>query len=80
MGNFEFVRGEWPHIHEEAARAEHAVYGDPRMSCVYGRRALEFATHWVFRVDETLRAPYHDDLAARLAEPTFQRLVGPAVG
>lgn len=80
MGNFEFVRDEWPQLYDDAARAEHAIYADPRMSCVYARRTLEFATHWVYRADGTLRAPYRHDLAARLAEPTFQRLVGPAIG
>jgi type I restriction enzyme R subunit len=79
MSNFDFVRGQWPAIAEEARRAEHYVFGDPRSSVFYARRTLELAVHWLYRADATLTPPYRDDLSSMLFEPTFKRLVGPAI-
>jgi len=47
-----------------------------RISCFYARRTLELAVAWLYAADTTLRAPYKDDLSARLYEPTFRALVG----
>ena len=41
MGNFAFARAAWPVIAEEAQRAEHYTYGDPRSSIFYARRTIE---------------------------------------
>lgn len=77
--NFDFIASEWPNIAEEARRAEHYTYGDPRSSIFYARRTLELTVHWLYDADSTLRMPYKDDLAGRLHEPTFKQLVGPAI-
>lgn len=79
MGNFGFLRAEWPALFEEAARAERIAVADPRASCFYARRCLELSLNWLFDADETLRPPYRDDLAARIAEPTLVNLVGPGI-
>ena len=76
MSNFDFVRVGWPEIADEARRAEHYTYGDPRSSIFYARRALELAVHWLYRADSTLRPPYKDDLSSMLFEPSFKALVG----
>jgi type I restriction enzyme R subunit len=78
-GNFDFVTNGWPQIADEARRAEHYTYGDPRSSLFYARRALELVVNWLYDADTTLRMPYKDDLASRLHEPTFKQLVGPGI-
>ncbi|MBT2499233.1 DEAD/DEAH box helicase family protein [Agromyces sp. ISL-38] len=79
MTNFDFVQTEWPEIAAEARRAEFYVNGDPRSSLFYARRTVELSVLWLYRADAALREPYKDDLASRLHEPTFKRLVSPAV-
>lgn len=79
MSNFEFLRSEWPDLHDEAFRAERIAIADPRAACFYARRCLELTVSWLFQADSTLKMPYRDDLAAMLAEPTLIKLVGPAV-
>jgi type I restriction enzyme, R subunit len=74
--NFEFLRAEWPELFAESVLAEREVFADPRISCFYARRTLELAVAWLYDADVTLRAPYKDDLSARLYEPTFRALVG----
>ena len=76
MSNFDFVRLTWPEIAEEARRAEHYTFGDPRSSVFYARRTLELAVHWLYRADASLTMPYRNDLSSLLFEPTFKRLVG----
>jgi type I restriction enzyme, R subunit len=66
VSNFDFLRAEWPGLFEEAARAEREAFADPRISCFYARRTLELAVAWLYAADATLRAPYKDDLSARL--------------
>ena len=51
MKDFQFLRAEWPDVHEAAAKAGNAVYPDPRTACFYARRALELAVSWVFKYD-----------------------------
>ena len=74
MSNFDFLRSEWPQVYESAAKAEALVYPDPRAACFYARRALEFAIQWLYKAEPALTLPYHDNLAALLAEPTFVAL------
>jgi type I restriction enzyme R subunit len=40
---------------------------------------VELGVTWIFDVDEALQRPYRDDLSAMLSEPTFVRVVGPAI-
>ena len=79
MSNFAFLQAEWPALHEDAARAEAAVYTDPRAACFHARRALELLVNWAYKFDASLRLPYRDTLSALLHEPTFKAAVGQAV-
>ncbi|MDF9814210.1 DEAD/DEAH box helicase family protein [Streptomyces sp. SPB162] len=78
-GNFAFLRAEWPALYDEATRAERLIHHDPRTACFYARRAIEIAARWMYDKDSSLSAPYKNDLAAMLHEPTFRHLVGPTV-
>ncbi len=79
MSHFEFLRREWPSVHESAAKAESAALADPRTACFYARRALELAVQWVFKHDTSLRVPYQDNISALLHEPSFKQAAGEAV-
>lgn len=81
--NFGFLQHGWPDLFAEASRAEKALAGDPRTACFYARRTLELTAAWLYRAETgqggSLRMPYKADLSAFLFEPSFKRLVGPAL-
>ena len=79
MSQFAFLAAEFPAVHEHAARSEAAACSDPRAACLYGRLALETIVQWLYRHDASLRDPYDPTLAARIHEPSFQKLVGPGL-
>ena len=60
--NFAFLQTEWPELHAESLRAEHALARDPRAACFYARRTLELTVAWLFRADPSLKMPYKADL------------------
>ena len=76
MSQFAFLAAEFPAVHEHAARAEDLAHADPRAACFYARFALETMVRWLYRHDASLRDPYDTTLAARIHEPTFQKLAG----
>src|SRR5262249_51289080 len=76
MSQFAFLQAEFPDIFSHAARAETLAHADPRAAAFYCRLALETAVSWLYRHDGTLKDPYDPTLAALLAEPSFQDLVG----
>lgn len=80
MSHFAFLDAEWPALATEARKAESLAYPDPRTACFYARRALELAVEWLYTYDRTLKLPYQSNLAALLAEPTFQTLTGHKLG
>ena len=77
--NFNFLKAEWPAVHEAAAKAESYVLSDARTACVYARRALELAVSWMYQHDPALRLPYDENLSALIHEPTFKTIVGPGI-
>src|SRR5213083_1948885 len=79
MSQFAFLETEFSDIFRHAARAETLAHADPRGAAFYCRLALETAVGWLYRHDGTLKNPYDPTLAALLAEPTFQALVGRTV-
>lgn len=79
MSNFEFLKHEWPAIHEAAERAEALAYPDPRTACFYARRGLELALAWAYKHDPALRLPYNDNLAALVFEPSFRNAAGDGI-
>ena len=76
MSQFAFLQPEFPDVFGHAARAETLANADPRGAAFYCRLALETAVNWLYRHDGTLKNPYDPTLAALLAEPSFQALVG----
>ncbi|SEE39384.1 type I restriction enzyme, R subunit [Rhizobiales bacterium GAS191] len=76
MSQFAFLQAEFPDIFGHASRAESLAHADPRGAAFYGRLALETAVTWLYRHDRALKNPYEPTLAAHLAEPSFQTLVG----
>ncbi|MEV8164597.1 DEAD/DEAH box helicase family protein [Rothia kristinae] len=78
MGNFDFVKTEWPQIHEPCARAESYVASDPRAACFYARRAVELLVTYLYDL-KGYPTPYRDDLSARINAPEFTAGTGPKV-
>lgn len=76
MSQFAFLQTEFPDVFGHSARAETLAHADPRGAAFYCRLALETAVVWLYRHDRTLKDPYDPTLAALLAEPSFQALVG----
>src|SRR5262245_43729567 len=76
MSQFDFLQTEFPDVFGHVARAETLAHADPRGAAFYCRLALETAVGWLYRHDDTLKNPYDPTLAALLAEPSFQALVG----
>jgi type I restriction enzyme R subunit len=76
MSQFAFLQAEFPDIFGHASRAEDLAHADPHGSAFYCRLALETAITWLYRHDRTLKDPFEPTLAAHLAEPSFQALVG----
>lgn len=76
MSQFSFLKAEFSDVFHLAARAETLAWADPRGAAFYCRLALETTVAWLYRHDATLKSPYDFTLAALLAEPSFQALVG----
>src|SRR5262245_51135531 len=76
MSEFAFLQAEFPDVFAHVERAETLAHADPRGAAFYCRLALETAVRWLYRNDGTLKDPYDPTLAALLAEPSFQDLVG----
>jgi type I restriction enzyme, R subunit len=77
--HFQHLKAEWPRLYEAATKAEQSAHTDPRTACFHSRRALEVAVQWLFECDNSLTTPYRTDLSGLLSEPSFKRLVGPAL-
>lgn len=76
MSQFSFLAAEFPDIFAHASRAEALARSDSRGAAFYCRLALETSVEWLYRHDGTLRSPYESTLAALIAAPSFQTLVG----
>lgn len=75
--HFDFLRAEWPDMHDAASKAESLAYPDARTACFYARRTLELAVHWLYKHDPALKLPYQEHLSALIHEPTFRDALGP---
>src|SRR5680860_1621551 len=76
--NFDFIRAEWPELFDECARAERYVRIDPRVACIYARRALERVVTHLYEV-ERLPVPYKDDLSAKINAADFRNVAGQGI-
>lgn len=79
MSQFAFITNDFGQIQALAVRVEAMARSDARGACFYARLALETMVEWLYRHDATLRSPYERTLSARIHEPTFKALVGPAL-
>jgi type I restriction enzyme R subunit len=79
MTQFNFLFADFPELLSSAEKAEKLALSDPRGACFWARLTLETAMKWLYRVEPTLRHPYGRELAALIAEPTFEALTGPAI-
>ena len=79
MSQFDFLRAEWPDLHDAASKAEALAYPDARTACFHARRGLEVMVHWLYKHDAALKLPYQDNLSALIHEPTFKSTAGAAV-
>ena len=76
---FDFLRTEFPAVHEAAVQAGAAALGDARASCFYARVAVELSVKWAFEHDRSLPTPYDTGLSALLHEPAFKSQMGDQV-
>lgn len=78
MGNFDFIKPEWPQVYEACAQAESYLTNDPRTACIHARRAVEvLVTHLYELLD--LPEPYKNDLAAHIASTDFKQVAGAGI-
>lgn len=75
MSNFDFAKTSLPAVHADCLRAESYLSSDPAAACFYSRRAIEQLVRHLYDV-MGLRAPYQDDLAARINDAAFKAEVG----
>lgn len=76
---FDFLKAEFPAVHQSAIRAALAALGDARISCFYARVAVESSVTWAFEHDRSLPRPYDSNLSTLLHEPAFKALMGDQV-
>ncbi|MGW9111994.1 DEAD/DEAH box helicase family protein [Microbacterium sp. NPDC055683] len=79
MGNFDFIRDEWPELHAVVARAEGYAAADPGTSVIHARRAIESLLTWLYETDPSLRQAYRNDLAAMINEPSLRAIAGDTI-
>jgi type I restriction enzyme R subunit len=75
LGNFDFVRTQWPRVAEAAVWAESYLKPDPRTAATYARRAAELFTGWIY-VAEDLPRPYDDSFSSLTNQRPFRDVVG----
>lgn len=78
MGNFAFLKPEWPTIYESCAKAESYLTSDPSTACILARRSIEVLVMHLYRL-RGLRTPYKRDLAAHIADAQFKQLTGQGI-
>lgn len=75
MSNFAFLKDIWPDIYEECTDAESYVLTDPKVACLYSRRAIELLVPKLYGLMK-LKHPYRDDLNAHISDSAFTAIVG----
>ena len=78
MGNFDFLRTEWPEIYDSCAKAEQYLTNDPSTACIHARRSVELLVMHLYRLLD-LPEPYKRDLAAHIASPAFKQVTGDGI-
>jgi type I restriction enzyme, R subunit len=74
---FLVLKAAFPEVFNPAAQGEAQAHNDPRTATAHARVGVEAAmVDWLYRREKTLERTYQNNLAAYLAKPTFQVLVG----
>jgi hypothetical protein len=74
MSQFDFLKAEWPAVHDGATRAAACARADLRAACFYARHPLELAIAWAFK-PEADSGPAAAPLGERLFKTRLE-LVG----
>ncbi len=75
---YSLIAGQWPELHEEAARVERFALSDPRTACFYARRTIELLVEWIYANDSQLQRPWGEPSLSQLIHVSdFRQLVGP---
>lgn len=78
MGNFDFLKGEWPKVYGSASRAEQYLLNDPPTAAFWARRTIETLVEHLYDLIG-LREPYKTDLVALISDAEFKRVTGDAI-
>ncbi|MCW2278773.1 DEAD/DEAH box helicase family protein [Heliophilum fasciatum] len=72
--NFDFLqeKPEYALFATACIEAERVLATSPAMSAIGSRKAFELAVKWVYAADNTLRAPYKNNLQSLIHEPSFK--------
>lgn len=76
--NFDFLKredGYYDLFADACIEAEKIFASSPAMCAVGCRKALELAVKWVYAIDESISAPYRDNLSSLLHERSFSETV-----
>lgn len=77
--NFAFIKGVWPTVWQDCARAESYLTTDPRSACFYARRAVEVLVPHLYDL-LALHVPYKADLSAMINDAAFKQVAGHSIG
>jgi type I restriction enzyme R subunit len=73
MSQFDFLKAEWPAVHDAATRSATSAQADPRAACFNARGARELAVAWAFKHGPGLRL-LKAAAPPRLYEPPYTNL------
>lgn len=79
--NFDYLKTEskFSTFSSVALSAEKIILMDPEASIINSRRAMEFATKWMYSIDKELDMPYQDNLQSLMNAEEFRQIVGPDI-
>ncbi len=77
MTNFDYLKQEpkFNNFADVAIAAEKIINIDIESSVINCRRAMEFATKWMYSVDKSLKMPYQDTLVSLMSTEDFRDLI-----
>lgn len=75
MGNFSFLKADWPLIHEACVRAEAYMAIDPLTACFHSRRGVDLLIKELYGLLQ-IPEPFDKSLASKLNNQAFRRGTG----
>ena len=74
MGNFTFIKADFPALFADVEEAELLTFVSPKASAVLCRSTLENAINWLYEHDPKLTRPWRSDLNSLMHELCFSAL------